>query len=89
MYLVIKCLNERHIRYVISNRDINVLKRFGTHLRKLRKDRKLSQWQLEVAADISKNQVGNIERGEVNITLITATAIAKALDIPLKDLFDY
>lgn len=74
---------------MINNRDKDVLKVFGAHLRQLRKERNLSQWQLEVTADISKNQVGNIERGEVNITLITATAIAKALNIPLKDLFDY
>jgi DNA-binding XRE family transcriptional regulator len=40
-------------------------------------------------AEISKNQVGNIERGEVNITLITATAIAKAMGLSLKELFDY
>ncbi|WP_293298812.1 helix-turn-helix transcriptional regulator [Pedobacter sp. UBA4863] len=74
---------------MINNRDKDVLKVFGVHLRQLRKERNLSQWQLEVAAEISKNQVGNIERGEVNITLTTATAIAKALNIPLKDLFDY
>jgi DNA-binding XRE family transcriptional regulator len=49
----------------------------------------LSQQDLELIAEISKNQVGNIERGEVNITLITATAIAKALNISLKELFDY
>lgn len=78
-----------HLRTVINNRDIDKLKAFGNHLRQLRMGQKLSQQQLEFMADISKNQVGNIERGEVNITLITATAIAKALNIPLKDLFDY
>lgn len=74
---------------MINNRDEVVLKQFGAHLRKLRLDKGLSQDQLGLKAEISKNQVGNIERGEVNITLITATAISKALDIPTKDLFDY
>ena len=74
---------------MINNRDIDKLKAFGKHLRELRKCKNLSQQQLEFIANISKNQVGNIERGEVNITLITSIAIAKALDIPLKDLFDY
>lgn len=74
---------------MINNRDIDKLKAFGKHLRELRKRKNLSQQQLEFIANISKNQVGNIERGEVNITLITSIAIAKALDIPLKDLFDY
>jgi transcriptional regulator with XRE-family HTH domain len=74
---------------VINNRDKEILIKFGDHLRELRLSKKVSQQDLELKADISKNQVGNIERGEVNITLITATAIAKALDIPLKELYDY
>lgn len=44
---------------------------------------------IRIAADISKNQAGNIERGKVNVTLFTATAIANALEIQLKELFDY
>jgi transcriptional regulator with XRE-family HTH domain len=73
---------------VINNRDKEILFKFGRHLRQLRLTKKLSQQELELKAEISKNQVGNIERGEVNITLITATAIAKALEISLKELFD-
>lgn len=74
---------------MINNRDKEILNKFGEHLREIRLSKKISQQDLELKAEISKNQVGNIERGEVNITLITATAIAKALDIPLKDLYDY
>jgi transcriptional regulator with XRE-family HTH domain len=74
---------------VINNRDKEILNKFGDHLRELRLSKKISQQDLELKAEISKNQVGNIERGEVNITLITATAIARALDIPVKDLYDY
>ena len=73
---------------MINNRDKEILFKFGRHLRQLRLTKKLSQQELELKAEISKNQVGNIERGEVNITLITATAIAKALEISLKELFD-
>lgn len=75
--------------FVINNRDEAVLKKFGENLRKLRSAKGLSQEQLELKAGISKNQVGNIERGEVNITLITATAISKALEISPKELFDF
>lgn len=74
---------------MINNRDKEILNKFGNHLRELRLSKKISQQELEFKAEISKNQVGNIERGEVNITLITATAIAKALDVPLKELYDY
>ena len=89
MYWVVKISSLPQLSYVINNRDVELLKSFGKNLRKIRLSKKLSQQQLELTAEISKNQVGNIERGEVNITLITATAIAKALHIPLKDLFDY
>lgn len=74
---------------VINNRDKDAIKRFGDNLRRLRLSKGLSQQQLELKADISKNQIGNIERGEVNITLISILAISKALEISPKELFDY
>ncbi len=74
---------------MINNRDETVLKQFGEHLRHIRKSKKIAQQKLELLAGISKNQVGNIERGEVNITLITAIALAKALHIGLKELYDF
>lgn len=73
---------------MINNRDKIALKAFGEHLRLLRKNAGLSQQQLELKAEISKNQIGNIERGEVNITLITALSITKALGISLSKLFE-
>ena len=89
MYWVVFYLSQSHLSNVINNRDKEILNKFGWHLRELRLAKKLSQQELELNAEISKNQVGNIERGEVNITLITATAISKALNISLKELFDY
>lgn len=74
---------------MINNRDKSVLNKFGAHLRMVRKEKGLSQQELAFKAGISKNQIGNIERGEVNITLITATAIASVLKIALKELFDF
>lgn len=78
-----------HLSIVINNRDETVLKQFGEHLRHIRKNKNLSQQKLELLAGVSKNQVGNIERGEVNITLITAIALAKALHIELKELYSF
>lgn len=73
---------------MVNNRD-TLLKAFGVHLRKLRASKGLSQYELALNAGISKNQIGNIERGEVNITLLTAKAICKTLDIPLTELFAF
>ncbi len=49
----------------------------------------LTQEQLANDANIPINQVGRIERGEVNATLSTLKAIAEALKIPLNNLFNF
>jgi transcriptional regulator with XRE-family HTH domain len=74
---------------VINNRDKKFLKAFGDNLRELRIDSGLSQHELALKADINKNQVGNIERGEVNPTITTLNSIAKALKIPSKNLLEF
>jgi len=74
---------------VINNRDENILKAFGNRLRELRLRKGYSQHKLSLIADISKNQIGNIERGEVNVTLIAASAIDKALEVSLRDLYEF
>ena len=51
--------------------------------------KKISQQKLEFMAGISKNQVGNIERGEVNVTLATIVAICSALEITPEKLFTF
>lgn len=68
-------------------RDDSFLKRFGENLRRLREQKGLSQEELYFMANLSKNQVGNIERGEVNTTISTANALAQALEIDLPELF--
>ena len=74
---------------MINNRDKKFLKAFGDNLRELRIDSGLSQHELALKADINKNQVGNIERGEVNPTITTLNSIAKALKIPSKNLLEF
>jgi transcriptional regulator with XRE-family HTH domain len=74
---------------VTKIRDDSFLKRFGDNLRKLREQQGLSQEELYFRANLSKNQVGNIERGEVNTTISTAYALSKALGIELPELFKF
>lgn len=65
------------------------IKRFGKHLRKLRKLQKLSQEQLANDADVPINQIGRIERGEIKTTIGTLYVIASALNVSVKALFDF
>lgn len=65
------------------------MKAFGKNLKKLRKKADLSQEDLANDCDISISQVGRIERGEINTTISTLFVLAKALNIEVKDLFNF
>ncbi|MBZ5643662.1 MAG: helix-turn-helix transcriptional regulator [Acidobacteriia bacterium] len=54
---------------------------FGKRLRELRLERALSQEKLAELANIHRNYVGGVERGERNIALLNIVAIARALKI--------
>ena len=70
------------------NRNEKLLKDFGLHLKKLRQKRGFSQETLAFEADIPISQIGRIERGEVNTTLITLDLLAKALKVSMQELVD-
>lgn len=64
-----------------------ILEDFGNIVRKLRKERGLSQEELAFKAGLHRTYIGMIERGEKNVTLLNISRIAKALEIQIKDLF--
>ena len=47
----------------------------------------MSQEELANTAEIPISQVGRIERGEINTTLVTVKALSDALEIDLTTLF--
>jgi len=69
-------------------RDKKLIIDFGRMLKKRREDFGLSQEQLANDADIPINQIGRIERGEINPTLSTLNSIAKAMKIKLASLLE-
>ena len=76
-----------HFRCVINIKNDEVIKAFGRRLRDLRISKGLSQEQLANEAEIPLSQVGRIERGEINPTLSTISALAKALKENITNLF--
>ena len=59
----------------------------GIHIRQLREKKGLSQQDLADDCGIPRNQIGRIERGEINTTIISLYKICNALEINIKDLF--
>lgn len=65
------------------------IKALGGKIRSLRIDKGLSQQQLAYDADIELSQVSRIERGVINTSVSQLFAIADALEVHLKTLFDF
>lgn len=59
---------------------------FGKRVREARRSKGISQERLAEMAGIDRSYMGNIERGEKNITLKKAYEICDALDITIKEL---
>ncbi len=70
-------------------KNFDIEKRFGAKLAYVRKQRKLSQMKLAEIVDMNFNYIGQIERGEANVTIKTMRVLANALDVELKTLFDF
>ena len=67
----------------------NILIKFGERVREERLKRGLSQEDLAFRADLHRTYIGMIERAEKNITLINICKICDALEIPLKEMFEF
>jgi len=57
-------------------------------VRKLRLQRGLSQEKLAEFADLHRNYVGGVERGERNVGLLNIVALAHALNVSPAKLFE-
>lgn len=65
----------------------DVLVKFGQRVREERRKLGLSQEQLAAAAGLHRTYIGMIERAEKNLTLENIARIAKALGLPIRELF--
>ncbi len=61
----------------------------GKRIKKLRQENKMSQEQLALEAGIDRSYVGQIERFEKNVTVVTLQKIAKSLGLTLNEFLDF
>ncbi len=67
----------------------NELIELGKRIRFLRKNRNMTQIDLELATGINNADISRIESGSKNIELITLIKIAIALNVTMKELFEF
>lgn len=63
-----------------------VLRKFGKRVRKLRLEHGLSQEEFALEANLARSYMGDIERGQRNVSLINMARIAGALQVSLSEL---
>jgi ribosome-binding protein aMBF1 (putative translation factor) len=72
-----------------NNRDEQLLKDFGNHVRKLRTDRGWSQTDLETHSRVDRVQIERIENAKINTSISTAKQLATAFGMTLSELFEF
>jgi len=65
------------------------LKAVGKNIRRIRRQRNVSMEKLALVSNIGSRQLGRIERGEVNASIISILRISKGLDINILFLFEF
>lgn len=72
---------------VINQHDKIYLQKIGLRISKLRLQQKLSKVQLAFEINTSESNIIRIEKGQINVGLITLKKIPEALHISLSDFF--
>ncbi|MEC7770401.1 MAG: helix-turn-helix transcriptional regulator [Bacteroidota bacterium] len=73
----------------LTKEEEQFLTKFGEQIRRLRKEKGMTQADLVFEAKVHGNMIGRIERGERAANLLQLHKIAKALEVSVEELFDF
>jgi transcriptional regulator with XRE-family HTH domain len=68
---------------------MTIVAKFGLRVKELRSTNGLTQEDLAEITGLSRQYIGDVERGERNISLVNIGKIASAFKITLTELFDF
>jgi transcriptional regulator with XRE-family HTH domain len=74
---------------VVKSSNKKFLKALGKRIKELRKKQKISQAQLAFETDMPKKQITRIEAGRHDTSVGNIFAIASALNIELRELYNF
>lgn len=69
-----------------SHRQDPVLVALGQAIRRMRKERDMSQEQLALSAEVDMSYLGRVERGDNNVAVLRLKRIADALGMTMTEL---
>jgi transcriptional regulator with XRE-family HTH domain len=72
----------------VKRRATSLIDVFAANLRRYRSEASLTQERLGELAGLHRTYVGSAERGERNVSLRAIEQLARALDVPPRDLLD-
>ena len=78
-----------NIKFIKGELMDNLKKNLGKRIKELRKSQKFTQEKLSEIINLDTPNLSNIERGKHFLSADTLTKIAKALNVPVFELFNY
>jgi transcriptional regulator with XRE-family HTH domain len=69
-----------------KNRQDPLLIALGNAIKRARQEKGLSQEKLGLLAGVDRTYVGQVERGDNNVAILTLAKIASALDLSIEEL---
>lgn len=80
---------ESYFKFILKTNSNDLKVKFGSHLKKVRKNKRLSLRVLETKCDLDYSQISKIENAKWDVQLSTIFELAKGLGVEAKELLDF